>query len=358
MVPRARNLRLRKVRGGHLSRGLFGFGLLAVVLLSVFTYSRLEARTEPRMESESADSDSAFGSSRSLSGDDLHSLSGTSPRWGYVNYSKDFPELMETPELMIPEHPSILKYVKHYQGEARETFVSALSSSWTHVPQMMEILKSHEVPAELVYLVLVESRFENKAVSHKGAAGCWQLMPDTARRLGLRVDKRVDERYDTVKATHAAARYLRKLHDTLHSWPLAVAGYNLGAGPVLKAVSMRDRASFEGPSLPGRLPAAAFVFKVYAAIMIARDLESHGFERPRFMPVDGSDFVWVHSELSLHQVAKWVDASVEQLRALNPSLRSDHLPLGNDAFCLRLPSQTSPKFKLAYQRHLGKDGGR
>jgi membrane-bound lytic murein transglycosylase D len=332
-----------------------GVALLAILLLSIFSYSQLEARTEPRIESDSTDADSAFGTSRALSGDAPLSVLSSASRGDYINYSKDFPEAVESPLMQVPEHPNVLKYVHYYQGEGRSTFVSALKSSWIHVPQMMEILKSHEVPAELVYLVFVESRFRNVAVSPRGAAGCWQLMPDTARRLGLRVDKRVDERYDTVKSTHAAARYLRKLHDTFHSWPLAIAAYNLGAQPVLRAVRKNASENFSRPLIPGRMPAASFVSKVYAAIVIARDLESFGFERPRFMPLDGSDFVWVHSNLSLQQVAQWVESSVEELRTLNPSLRSDHVPLGEEAFCLRLPSQTSPKFKLAYQLYLSKD---
>jgi len=357
MAPRSKIWRLQngEVKGPYLSRGLFGFGLLAIFLLSIFTYSQLEARTEPRMDSDSVESDSEFGTSRSLNGDAPLSTAGSVPRWDYINYSKDFPEPMESPLLAVPEHPSVIKYVHYYQGEGRDTFVSALRSSWMHVPQMMEILKSYEVPPELVYLVVVESRFRNTAVSPKGAAGYWQLMPATARRLGLRVDKRVDERYDAVKSTHAAGRYLRNLHDTVQSWPLTIAAYNVGTQPVLKAVQKHDRADFWETSLSARMPATSFVSKVYAAIVIARDLERFGFERPRFIPLDGSDFAWIHTDLSLHQVAQWVGSSVEELRALNPSLQSDHVPLGDEAFCLRLPSLTSPKFKLAYQRHLSKD---
>ncbi len=330
----------------------FGIGLLLVFFLGMFSYAPLEARTEPRMDSESSDSDSAFGTSRSFGGDTLQGLSGGASKWDYINYSKDFPEPVASQLLAVPEHPSVAKYVRFYQGEGRDTFVSALKSSWIHVPQMMEILKSYEIPAELVYLVLVESRFKNNAKSSHGAAGCWQLMPQTARRLGLRVDKRVDERYDPVKSTHAASRYLRNLYDTFHSWPLSIAAYNVGVQPVLRAVHKYSGRDFSGATLPGHMPAISFVSKVYAAIVVARDLDASGFERPRFMPLDGSDFVWVHTDLPLQQVAQWVGTSVEVLRTLNPSLQSDHVPLGDEAFCLRLPSQTSPKFKLAYQRYL------
>ena len=64
----------------------------------------------------------------------------------------------------------------------------------------------------------------------------WQLMPDTARRYGLRVGGGEDERYSVEKSTEAAARLLRNLKDDLGSWSLAVMAYNCGAARVRKAV--------------------------------------------------------------------------------------------------------------------------
>jgi membrane-bound lytic murein transglycosylase D len=327
-------------------------GLLTVLLVVVFAYSKIEARTETRTDSETIDVDAALSTARSQGRDVQDSPLSNVPRWGYLNYSRDFPEPIETPQLPIPEHHNVSKFVRFFQGEGRETFESSINRSWLHVPLMMEILKSYEIPAELVYMVLVESRFNNSALSPQGAAGFWQLMPATARRLGLRVDNCVDERYDPVKSTHAAARYLRNLYDTVHSWHMAVAAYNVGPQPVLRLMQKRQSADIWAAAGNGGLPGMTFVSKVYAAIVIARNPEGFGFERPRFIPLDGSDFVWVHSELSLRQVARWVGSTAEELRELNPSLLSDRLPSGNEAFCLRLPSKTSPKFKLAYQRYL------
>jgi len=336
----------------YLPRWLSRTGLLMVLLVVVFAYSGIEAKTEIRNDSETSDVDSALSAVRSHGGDAQYSPLSNVPRWGYLNYSRDFPEPIETPQLPIPEHHNVSKFVRFFQGEGRETFASSIERSRSHVPLMMEILKSYEVPTELVYMVLVESRFKNSALSSQGAAGLWQLMPATARRFGLRVDNRVDERFDPVKATHAAARYLRNLHDTVDSWHMAVAAYNVGAQPVLRLMQKRGSADIWAAAGNGGLPGMTFVSKVYAAIVISRNLEGFGFERPRFIPMEGSDFVWVHSELSLQQVARWVGCTAEELRELNPSLLSDRLPSGKEAFCLRLPSKTSPKFKLAYQRYL------
>ena len=80
------------------------------------------------------------------------------------------------------------------------------------------------------------SRVSREAVSPAGAVGLWQLMPDTARGYGLRVNREVDDRYSIEKSTEAAARLLRDLKLALGSWPLAVMAYNCGSARVRKAM--------------------------------------------------------------------------------------------------------------------------
>ena len=131
MAPRSRFVRHQhcEFRSTQVHRRPIGVALLAILLLSIFSYSQLEARTEPRIESDSTDADSAFGTSRALSGDAQLSVLSSASRGDYINYSKDFPEAMESPLMQVPEHPNVLKYVHYYQGEGRSTFLSALTST-------------------------------------------------------------------------------------------------------------------------------------------------------------------------------------------------------------------------------------
>ena len=78
-------------------------------------------------------------------------------------------------------------------------------------PIVQPILAREGVPNQLAAVIRVESGGNPMALSPKGARGLWQLMPDTARRYGLRVDGRLDERLDIEKATTGAARYLKDL---------------------------------------------------------------------------------------------------------------------------------------------------
>lgn len=109
-------------------------------------------------------------------------------------------------------------------------------------PVVEPILRSHGVPADLVAVMVVESGGSALALSPKGARGPWQLMPDTARRYGLRVDQIHDDRVDLFRATDAAAQYLHDLYGQFGDWKLALAAYNTGEINIQSAI---QRAGFQ-----------------------------------------------------------------------------------------------------------------
>jgi membrane-bound lytic murein transglycosylase D len=97
------------------------------------------------------------------------------------------------------------------------------------------ILTQYGLPTELKYLAVIESNLKPTALSRVGAVGPWQLMPATARILGLKVNHRVDERKNYYKSTKAAAIYLRDLYAELGDWLLVIAAYNGGTANIYKA---------------------------------------------------------------------------------------------------------------------------
>jgi membrane-bound lytic murein transglycosylase D len=98
------------------------------------------------------------------------------------------------------------------------------------------VFTRYQMPDQLKYLSVIESELNANAVSHVGAVGPWQLMPATARILGLKVSRGHDERTQFGKSTKAAAKYLRDLHREFGDWLLVVAAYNGGANAVNRAI--------------------------------------------------------------------------------------------------------------------------
>jgi membrane-bound lytic murein transglycosylase D len=119
------------------------------------------------------------------------------------------------------------------QTGIRDRYIEAVRRSRRYLPMMEHIfVTEYGLPKELTRLPFVESSFDYTAYSSVGAAGIWQFMPRTARAHDMKVGKIVDERRDPLKATHAAAQYLRSAYQSLGSWPLAITSYNHGVGGV------------------------------------------------------------------------------------------------------------------------------
>ncbi|WP_018618919.1 lytic transglycosylase domain-containing protein [Spirosoma luteum] len=137
-------------------------------------------------------------------------------------------------------------------------------------PLIEPILEQYQIPSDFKFLPLLESAVTNRAVSRKGAAGFWQLMPGTAQTLGLTVSPRNDERFNLLKATHAACRYIVELHDLLGSWMLVATAYNAGPNYIQQLV--RQHPAMHPMALPYRASETkAYLFQA----VVIKELLTH-----------------------------------------------------------------------------------
>jgi len=123
--------------------------------------------------------------------------------------------------------------------------------------RMLDTLTRLNAPLSLQVIPAVESTYNPYAISHSGALGLWQLMPRTARGLGVRSNKKINGRRSINASTKAAVTYLLQLHQHFNSWPLAFAAYNLGPNAIDKRLSKQPWTAADGiqamPIPPGTL---------------------------------------------------------------------------------------------------------
>ena len=137
---------------------------------------------------------------------------------------------------LTPESIADLRDNVHTQIGIKERFRQGIIRSGRYVDSFHDVFDKQGVPAEIALLPLVESSFENRALSNAGAAGIWQFTRGTGR-LYLNVNRKLDERLDPAKATRAAAHLLHDNYNALGSWPLAITAYNHGRAGMLRAQS-------------------------------------------------------------------------------------------------------------------------
>ena len=143
------------------------------------------------------------------------------------------------------------------------------------------------MPLDLAYIPLIESAFKPSALSRAKARGVWQFMHGTALENGLKADWYLDERADAEKATQAAAKYLKTLHNMFEDWHLAMASYNGGPGRVKRALTRSRKNDFWQLSATTKyLPRETrdYVPMILAAVIIAKNPAQYGFDVVPMVP--------------------------------------------------------------------------
>lgn len=141
-------------------------------------------------------------------------------------------------------NPRAVGFVKDYLAVHENRLERMKTWGLPYFLMIEQILNRYHLPPTLKYLAVIESDLQSNALSVAGAVGPWQLMPATARDLGLVVNNRIDERTDLNKSTHAAARFLTSLYDQLGDWLLVIAAYNGGPARVENIIKKKNSRDF------------------------------------------------------------------------------------------------------------------
>ena len=244
-------------------------------------------------------------------------------------------------------------FISYFQTKGKSAFSRWLSRSSRYIPMMKEVFKREGLPEDLVYVAMIESGFQMHARSVANAVGPWQFMSGTGRRYSLRIDQWIDERKDPLKATVAAALYLKELSGIFNGdWYLAAAGYNAGENKILRAIDMYNTSDFWELSRGSYLKRETkeYVPKLLAAAIIAKDPAHYGFSDVAYLPAIEFDTVRIPTRTDLELVAKLAGTSYENIRELNPALRHWCTPPNYPDFQLVIPKGTKGRFEAEYAK--------
>jgi membrane-bound lytic murein transglycosylase D len=163
-------------------------------------------------------------------------------------------------------HPLVQAFENYYRTSGEPAFARSVARLGPYRSLIERVFQEEGVPRQLLWLGLVESGFQTTVQSGKSALGMWQLMPDTARELGLRTGP-ADERTNVALSTRAAARHLRALYSNFGDWNLVLAAYNAGERRVTEAIARAGTRDFWRLAEAGALPreTAGYVPAVLAA---------------------------------------------------------------------------------------------
>lgn len=199
------------------------------------------------------------------------------------------------------------------------------------LPMMLYVQKQLHaagIPGEFVMLPMLESSYNASEPSHRGdPAGMWQLMPDTARRHGLTIDRGYDGRLDPVASTRVAIEMLKAFDQQFGDWRLADLAYNAGAGAIATALQgHRNLGDGAIPDLPVSATSRKHLGKLMALSCTIRDPQRFHVHLPDPTQADRLKVAQVPEGLTLRAIAGMANVSESKLQALNPGYLGSRIP--------------------------------
>jgi membrane-bound lytic murein transglycosylase D len=251
----------------------------------------------------------------------------------YIERIRKIPSVIK-----LPYHSIIHNHILVYTERKRDEFSAILGLKDYYFPMIEDIFDSYGLPTELKYMAVIESALNPNAVSRAGATGMWQFMYSTGRLYGLTINSIVDERRDPVKATHAAAKYLKDMYNIFNDWTLVIAAYNCGPGNVVKAIR-RSGNKKDYWDIYYRLPRETRGY-IPQYIAAAYAINNYKEEQIRPLPINipvATDTIMVNMDIHLSQISEVLKIPLGELKALNPQYRTGLIPGSTKPQSLTLP---------------------
>ena len=262
-------------------------------------------------------------------------------------YQQRIEQLASQTTLPMVYNPAVRAKIDNYVFRFRAFTGRMLGLSYVYFPMFEEMLDKYNMPLELKCLAVVESALNPLAVSRVGAKGLWQFMYATGKQYGLKSNSLVDDRFDPMKETEAACRFMLDLYSRYKDWFLVLAAYNSGPGTVNKAIA-RAGGVMDYWAICPYLPVET---QNYVPTFIAINYVIHCAKEHNLYPlapdmlISGTDTVTVRDVLTFAQLNEALGVTIKDLETYNPQYTKGIIPASDTIFyVLRLPSQYAVQF--------------
>lgn len=245
----------------------------------------------------------------------------------------------ETISLQDPDLRERMDRELHVNANWHSNTILLIKKANRWLPQIAEVLKKNGVPEDFKYIPAIESAFEEGARSPKDAIGFWQLLKGTAKDYDLEVYGEVDERYDPIKSTEAACKYLKKAYEKFGSWSSVAASYNVGMRGFERRLEEQKVDSYFDVLINEET--GRYMFRLLAVKMILENPEAFGFHIPE-------DQLYHQPELKVVTVTETIDDLVDfahqhnitykTLKRYNAWLRDDKLKVKRNTYQILIPT--------------------
>jgi hypothetical protein len=209
-------------------------------------------------------------------------------------------------------------------------------------PVIEPILKQNNIPDDFKYLAVVESNLEN-VVSPAGATGYWQFIKSAAKQYGLEVTDEVDERYDVIKSTEAACKYLNTAYKMFGNWTMSASSYNAGMSGIDKWSGLQQTSNYWNLVLGSET--SRYVSRIIAMKLIVENPTAYGYDlkdEDLYKPLKFKEVELNTSVESFADYATTLGINYKILKLYNPWLRDTKLKVKNGVtYKIKVPEDGS-----------------
>jgi len=240
--------------------------------------------------------------------------------------------------------PAVQAWARRYTRNPA-LFEKTLRQALPRLTYVQQVAEQYGVPGEFVLLPWVESRYRPAQGDKHHAAGMWQIMPVTARSMGLRVDRHYDARLDIPAAAHAVMKLLRQYHDRFQDWRVADYAYNAGEFRIRRLIRQHGAPADKPviPDLPVRRITREHLTQLLAIACVIREPARFQVSLPNLPASEHLVQAPVTHAITMARAAELAGMSEADLRQLNPAFRGNRLHAGTTAY-LMLPADHASRF--------------